>query len=88
MLNTTFITATGLKTTLDYLNVIKAELALPDTQKVIVLKKRPQPSAPPAALTTSLADMESFLLAQAVAEVQSQIDALQDEFDALQDPES
>lgn len=88
MLDSTFNTAQGLKTTLDYLNVIKTELANADTQKVIVLKKRPQPAAPPAALTTSLADMESFLLAQAVAEVQSQIDSLQAQFDALQDPTS
>lgn len=88
MLDTTFITAQGLKTTLTWLNQIKDELENPDTQNVIVVKKRTKPSAPPAALTTSAADIESFLLAQAVTEVDSQIAALQAEFDALKDPES
>jgi hypothetical protein len=86
MLDTTYTQAVSLKTTLDYLNAIKAELSNADTQTVIRLKKRPLPAAPPAALTDSLAAMESFLLAQAVTEVQSQIDSLQAQFTALQDP--
>jgi len=85
MQDTTYTQAVNLKTTLNYLNALKAELSDAATQKVIVLKSRPQPAAPPAALTTSLAAMESFLLAQAVTEVQDQIDTLQAQFDALQD---
>lgn len=86
MQDTTYTQAVNLKTTLNYLNALKTELGA-DTQQVIILKKRTQPAAPPQALTDSLAAMESFLLAQAVTEVQSQIDSLQTQFDALQDPQ-
>lgn len=87
MQDTTYTQAVNLKTTLNYLNALKIELGNADTQQVIILKKRTQPAAPPQALTDSLAAMESFLLAQAVTEVQSQISSLQAEFDALQDPQ-
>ena len=88
MLDTTYLQAVNLKTTLDYLNSLKAVIDNADTQDVILLKKRKLPAAPPTALTDSLAGMESFLLAQAATEVDSQIDALQAQFDALKDPES
>lgn len=86
MTDTTYQQAVNLKTTLNYLNSIKAELANAATQNVIVLKRRPgQPNPPPSALTDSLSASESFLLAQAVTEIQSQIDSLQSQFDLLHD---
>lgn len=85
MQDLTFLQAQNLKTSLTYLNQIKAELAVPETQPVIILKKRVMPAAPPAALTDALGAVEGFLLAQAVTAIQDQIDALQLSFDNLQD---
>lgn len=99
MQDATFIQAQALKITLAELNVIKVNLATAAglisfaslkacAQTVIVLTKRTLPVSPPAALTTALADVESFLLAQAVIAIDDQIDAAQNSFSALQDPES
>lgn len=99
MLDETFIQAQALRITLDELNAIKTDLATSDgltsftdlincPQSVIMLTKSKLPRTPPAALTTALAAVESFLLAQAITAIDDQIDAAQTSFDELQDPES
>lgn len=81
MQDATYLQAVQYKEQLVYLNSLKAELAVPATQKVIVLSARTHP----ASLNTVLADVESFLLSQAVTAIQDQIDGVQVSFDALQD---
>jgi len=85
MEDATFIQAAALKTSINYLSGIKAEMTEPITQNVIYLKKR-LPPASPASLTEALNDVEDFLLAQAVIAIDDQIAALQTAFDDLQDP--
>lgn len=80
MTQETYLEARDLQVALAYLKQVKAELETPATQNVIVLKKRQQPTAPPAQLTTALNSVESFLLAQAVTAIDDQIDALETTF--------
>lgn len=99
MLDETFVQAAALKVTLAELTNIKTDLATADgltsfndlkgcAQLVIQLTKRKLPATPPAALTTALAAVESYLLAQAVTAIEDQIGAAQLSFDELHDPES
>lgn len=87
MEDSTYAQAVNLKKSLVYLNVIKNELATAETQRVIQLQGRSDiPASPPSALTDSLGAIQSFLLAQAVTQVDTAIDTFQDDFDNLVDP--
>lgn len=77
--DSTYAYAQQYKEQLAFLNALKTELATPATQKVINLKARQHTTS----LDSVLDAMESFLVPQAVTEVQNEIDSIQALFDAL-----